>query len=102
MLLSFVKKNATIVALAVSIATYFAIAILTDPIHDYIFFDHTSVQDQISSCNYNDCITEDKVRAYNSTGWAIVGNIFALLTTLFRILVAYVVYKHLLIRLRIK
>ena len=86
------------VALLLAVVTYFALGMVTDPIHDALFLSHTSIQDGVEDCNmaigrYMECEVEDGVRAYESTGWAILGNAFSLLTTLVRFACAYLVYR---------
>lgn len=67
-------------AALVGLITYALLRLVTDPIHDALFLSHTIVVD-----------AADDEREYSSWFWQVLGNSFALLTTLARGLGGYFV-----------
>lgn len=84
-------------ALVAGVATYFALGLLTAPLHEAIFFKHTSIQDGITSCSgigeLFECVTEDGIRAYNNEGIALLGNAVSLLLFGLRIGAGFFIYR---------
>lgn len=90
------RKERQYARIVAAVATFFLLALVTNPVHDWFFWSHTSIQDGVEVCDgYGDCWTEDGVRAYQSTGWAILGHTVALGFLLLRLGIGYYVYMRL-------
>jgi hypothetical protein len=84
-------------AATLAVVLFFWLGFATNPLHDYLFLSHTSIQDGVEVCRQDDCWTEDHVRAYTSHGWALFGNSVALAflaARAFVSLLAYVTLKQ--------
>jgi hypothetical protein len=70
---------------------------VTNPLHDYFFLSHTSIQEGIETCRgigvARECWTEDGVRAYDSRFWAFLGNTFGFVTLAIRLCASYLAYR---------
>ena len=88
------------IRIAIGVCVFFALRFATDPIHDWLFLSHTSIQNDISVCSAGgadtDCWTEDDARAYDTRWWAIAGNAVALLLAGMRAAIGYYVYLRIL------
>ena len=86
-----------LISLILGIFIYIALGFITDALHDLLFLRFTSIQDGVVSCSgfgaARECITENSVLAYNNRFVSIIGNIFAIATTVIRIYVGYLVVK---------
>lgn len=86
------------VAAAAAVLVFFVSqAFIFGPLHDLMFLPHTSIQDNVQSCVGTgaslECDSEDGVRAYNSRGWAILGNSVGLLFLALRCLMSYGAFR---------
>lgn len=79
-------------AAALAALIFFQLGFATDWLHDMLFYAHTSLQDGVQVCSYDDCQIEDGVRAYTSQDWALAGNAFALFLLAARGLIALFAY----------
>ena len=85
------------VALVAGVGAYFALGLLTVPLHDAIFSKYTFIQDGITTCSgvgeLRDCVTEDGVRAYNNRMVALLGNAVSLVLFGLRVGFAYFIFR---------
>lgn len=85
------------IALVAGVGGFVALGLLTNPLHDAIFFKHTSIQDGITTCSgvgeLRDCVTEDGVRAYNNHAIALLGNAVSLILLGLRAGAGYFIFR---------